>query len=473
MRTKTLLTAVVIMLGLTVSAYAQTVEISASPVDTGRASGIAELVGRVQIGHSSGTLVTDTFTFQYGGATITNTTTTGITVTPNLVGAGSNATFVSISGDTVTVSMNGGGTSGNFELSGVRVALSEISGSSLSVSVGTLSTGNLITGANTSQVLNSIVEIKTVDNDGEASILTTGDLVDSTAGITIDEVSKANFATLAQEGGTPGATNGLEFELKLSEDLPAGLTLTVSSGTDTDSSLTVTFDDAVFDEDNDDVQVTVTASDQSTVEELDLDMVLAKLTGSSAPSLPLTPASISVTADVEPVGTVPSSGAASDRPAFISDPMDGGVVVQIVSSSTSLLFAFATWQPSLGFDSGVAIANTSEDRYTVGSATASSGTIAFHLFPADGSTGVTWETPASTAAGATYQALVSEIAGGAGLTSFTGYIIAVCNFTHAHGEGFVLDAGKIAQTLNATVILNPSVVDRDNAIADGGERNGR
>ena len=461
------------MLGLTVSAYAD-VQVSGSPVDTGRASGIAELVGRVSISVTGTASATDTFTFKYGGATITNTTTTGITVDDTgLTGPNPSATLVSISGDTITVNMAAGATSGNFEVSGVRVALSEVSSSSLTVSVGTLPTGNLILGANTTQVLNSIVGIKTVDNDGEASILTTGDLVDSTAGVTIDEVTKAAFATQAQEGGTPGATNGLEFELKLSEDLPEGLTLTISSGTDTDSSITVTFDATTFDEDNDDIQVTLTGSDQSSVEEIDLDLALSVDTGSNAPSLPLTPASISITVDAEPVGTVPSSGAATDRPAFLTDPMDGGVVVQIVSSSTSVLFAFATWQPSLGFDSGLAIANTSEDWYTVGSATASSGTSAFHLFPADGSTGVTWETSTATAAGATYQALVSEIAGNAGLTDFTGYIIAVCNFTHAHGEGFVLDAGKIAQTLNGTIIPNPSVQDRDDAIADGGESNGR
>jgi len=93
--------------------------------------------------------------------------------------------------------------------------------------------------------------------------------------------------------------------------------------------------------------------------------------------------------------------------------------------------------------------------------------------PADGSAGVTWTTTESVAAGATYQKLMSEIAGAAGLTSFTGYMIAVCNFTHGHGEGFVLDAGKIAQTLNALVIKNPAVSDRDSGISSGGESLGR
>ena len=61
MRTKTLLTAVVIMLGLTVSAYAD-VQVSGSPVDTGRASGIAELVGHVSISVTGTASATDTFT---------------------------------------------------------------------------------------------------------------------------------------------------------------------------------------------------------------------------------------------------------------------------------------------------------------------------------------------------------------------------------------------------------------------------
>ena len=144
--------------------------------------------------------------------------------------------------------------------------------------------------------------------------------------------------------------------------------------------------------------------------------------------------------------------------------------MNVVSSSTSLLYSFVTWQPSLGFDSGIAIANTSADSYTTGSATPASGTISFQLRPADGSAAVTWTSTDTVASGATYQKLLSEIAAGAGLTSFTGYMIAVCNFTHAHGEGFVLDAGKIAQTLNALVIKNPAVSDRDTDIATGGEQ---
>lgn len=99
------------------------------------------------------------------------------------------------------------------------------------------------------------------------------------------------------------------------------------------------------------------------------------------------------------------------------------------NGSTRLLFPYAT--NASGFDTGIAIANTSMD--PLGTKT-ETGSCTLTFF----GTGAPLS-PISTgtiAAGALFTSVVSVLAPG-----FTGYIIADCDFSHAHAIAFGSDLG--------------------------------
>jgi hypothetical protein len=103
------------------------------------------------------------------------------------------------------------------------------------------------------------------------------------------------------------------------------------------------------------------------------------------------------------------------------------------SCSTSLLFPFVTNQ--LGFDTGIAISNTTTDPF---STKAQSGTCNLYFygsgvpspnFVTTPSIGVATTSPN---VGPTYATTISSVAAG-----FQGYMIATCNFQLAHGFAFI------------------------------------
>jgi hypothetical protein len=144
-----------------------------------------------------------------------------------------------------------------------------------------------------------------------------------------------------------------------------------------------------------------------------------------------------------------SSGAAASSslpiPRFISDPNAARNVLGINICRTILLFPFVTNQA--GFDTGLAIANTSTDP--------------FGTAPQAGSCDLNWysgpnsppkNNTGSIASGTVYATLASTTVSG-----FQGYMIAVCNFQYAHGFAFVSDLGaqKLAMGYLALVIVDP------------------
>jgi len=116
---------------------------------------------------------------------------------------------------------------------------------------------------------------------------------------------------------------------------------------------------------------------------------------------------------------------------------------------TLLLFPFVT--NTTGFDTGIAIANTSADPVGTG---AQAGTCALSWYgtPTTPNTNVS-----SIASGAVYTTLASTSAPG-----FTGYMFALCNFQYAHGFAFISDIGarNLAMGYLALVINNGNQVTR-------------
>lgn len=169
-------------------------------------------------------------------------------------------------------------------------------------------------------------------------------------------------------------------------------------------------------------------------------------------------------------GTQAAPGAGA-VPRFASTPVSIGTVLNFTPNTTTMIIPYALGDPSASapagtFDTGIAIANTSTDVvgtgsiFAAGGATAQAGTITFSFFPNDGvaANRFSFTTP-SIPAGGSYVANLSSILQAAGRTSsFSGYIIAVANFTNGHGMAFVYGgtaAGRLTSATDVLVIPSP------------------
>jgi hypothetical protein len=138
-------------------------------------------------------------------------------------------------------------------------------------------------------------------------------------------------------------------------------------------------------------------------------------------------------------------------PRFIADATAARTLFNINGCRTVLLYPYVT--NIQGFDTGLAIANTSTDPFGTG---AQAGSCALNWFqgannPAVGNTG-------NIASGTVFTTLTSTAAPG-----FNGYMIAVCSFQYAHGFAFVSDLGarNLAMGYLALVIPDPGTGSRN------------
>jgi hypothetical protein len=169
----------------------------------------------------------------------------------------------------------------------------------------------------------------------------------------------------------------------------------------------------------------------------------------------------SVAAGYAPSSTV-NTPAATPVPRFTTSSA-ATTAFTISPCETRLLFPFVTSQA--GFDTGIAISNTTVDPFNT---PAQSGPCTLFFYSA--TAGNSSQTSASIAAGAQ---LIMTMSGGNSqlnlnpVPNFTGYMIARCNFQYAHGYAFISDLGstRLAQGYIALVIgggltnrfaLNPS-----------------
>jgi hypothetical protein len=213
--------------------------------------------------------------------------------------------------------------------------------------------------------------------------------------------------------------------------------------------------------------------------------------GGSTP-LPLTTA-ITATVTLAPTGSALTGGggvhttAGSQQapgvgavPRYQSTPISIGTVLTFTPNTTTMIIPFALGNPSLTaptgtFDTGIVVANTTGETvggtgiFAAGGAQAQGGTVTFHFFPNSGTAADRFSiTTASIASGASFISNVSEMLRGAGRTaSFSGYIIAVANFTNAHGMAFVYGGSAADRITSATDVMtiSPPVVAARTALA--------
>jgi hypothetical protein len=178
--------------------------------------------------------------------------------------------------------------------------------------------------------------------------------------------------------------------------------------------------------------------------------VYTRYTANPGSNLP-TPGTGRVNLSFAPTSTSTSASSSLLVPRF-ADTSSGIDLITIEVCRTALLFPFVT--SAGGFDTGIAIANTTTDPFGTRN---QSGTCALNFYGATPNPPVF--TTASVPTGTVYSDLVSARAG----QNFTGYMIAVCNFQLAHGFAFVSDIGarNLAMGYLALVLDDPAD-DRNN-----------
>jgi len=203
-----------------------------------------------------------------------------------------------------------------------------------------------------------------------------------------------------------------------------------------------------------------------------LEIPVTVTSSSGTETLPLSAATITYTVTLAPLqGPYNTSGANINTPvgllaprfAVLESPAANLLLLSPSTAATVLLMPYVSTSP--GWDTGVAIANTTEDPGTTllgfTGAVPQSGTITFYFFPQNNATAMFSYTtgtclngdPGSglvtgtgrVQAGGTYVALLSNVVACAGGTNpFAGYVIAVANFTNAHGIFTVSNFSTVA-----------------------------
>jgi hypothetical protein len=251
------------------------------------------------------------------------------------------------------------------------------------------------------------------------------------------------FATMASDGTAVGTTGAVTFS-------------------STSSSLAVYYKVA-------------TGTDPTLQETLTIPVTL-DLTDAEAP-LPVV--SINYVVSMAPLGTAfDADGNVITKvnliPRYVASDVGPATLIGVETSTTTLLVPFAQTATAAGYNTGFAIANTTEDpgKTVMGfpSPVAQGGTITFYFFPQTAAGGGTnpsnfsYTTSASSpgtgldatgklATGSTYTVLLSQILAAANAPAdFAGYVFIVTNFTNAHALYVVSNFTTFSQGSLALVI---------------------
>ncbi len=156
-----------------------------------------------------------------------------------------------------------------------------------------------------------------------------------------------------------------------------------------------------------------------------------------------------VNGSLAPISTVSTASTTASLPRFI-DTAVNRTWLTINSCRSNILFPFVTNQA--GFDTGLAISNTSKDPFGTSLQT---GACTINFYGIVGSSNVCLSFPSPSITGG--QHFVWSLANGGAVTAtagFQGYIIAQCQFQYGHGYAFISDLGaqKLAQGYIALVM---------------------
>lgn len=140
-----------------------------------------------------------------------------------------------------------------------------------------------------------------------------------------------------------------------------------------------------------------------------------------------------------PLSTVQTMSETEPAPRFV-DRGDQQTALSVTACKTNLLWPYVT--SFTGFDTGLAISNTSQDPFGTPTQTGACLVSYYGTAPS----GVTLPSRISIGEIMPGRTAAWTLTGGnggdvAGITNFTGYVIAECNFQFAHGYGFISNLG--------------------------------
>ncbi len=284
---------------------------------------------------------------------------------------------------------------------------------------------------------------------------------------TTDAASNSVFDNVTGQGGNPfngiggGATQGTRFLLRLF-NVPSGVTVEVANtifclapgnlelrlvtGTDGNGALGSLSTDLSTLVDNEltpsggalAIVYEVVDSNPFVVEDCDVPLNFHWETDTDVDSPAVGVAQVSAT--FAPLSTVPSADADAPEPRFIDTSGDPADILVVAKCTTTLLFPFVTNQS--GFDTGIAISNTSEDWFGT---PRQSGTCTIHYHGVTTGGGLVEPDTQESSSLAAGGQLVFTLSGGnpdQGIErtpEFQGYVIAICQFQYGHGFAFITD----------------------------------
>ncbi len=207
-----------------------------------------------------------------------------------------------------------------------------------------------------------------------------------------------------------------------------------------------------------------TATDTTRIEYLRIP-----ITVTAVGPYPIGPEAVSITAQMAPIDPYHEM---IPRYIHADKCVTASVTIMGIEGATTTLLIPYSLNDDVGYDTGIAIANTTTDPGTAAmgfpQAVRQAGTMTFYFYPQQGSP-FSYTTAADSpgaglgadgklATGRTYTVLLSELVAAAGSTdAFTGYVIVITNFTNAHGQYFVSDFQFFTNGALMLVLDNPDM----------------
>ena len=180
------------------------------------------------------------------------------------------------------------------------------------------------------------------------------------------------------------------------------------------------------------------------------------------------PGSATVTASYYPLGGSDFSNDDDPEPRFVDTASEPEEFLNLAKCVTTLLFPFVTNQS--GFDTGLAISNTSED-WGLSGIDGQTGGCEIHYIGTDTSDETPEDDVTTEDVEAGGQVVWLLSAGGShglvGAPDFQGYVLAACDFQYAHGYAFITDGfgGGIPALAQGYLAL---VIPANRGVTDGG-----
>jgi hypothetical protein len=494
------------------SAFAQTVTFNLATAPTFVANtGRSEVMGQVTLTAdvicglaTDGFCVSTAGTIQilYVGTPIDNAIATGVTITgPVAYLTGVNTVTNTAAGGVVSFGVNGGvdfaaGT--QVTISGVRGQIDQGPGNV----VGTAIIGQLTASPSTIAAFNPTAETVARSADPLTLTITAGVLLQcrppnpalvivnvritegfNTAFVDHGDAGEATFAG-APAAARPafGGTGNSRVTIVLTNK-PSGVTITwpAASLVDSGTGLTGAILDLVAQSTSGDTATYVYGTPNQATSDVNAEIFNIRLFQTGVPAttnFTLTGTSADFGVTLGQAQMVPPVTPTGVRPRYAHplEPSPAATFLTVAPCTTNLLF---TWVLNFaGYDTGMAIANTSADPY--GTAP-QAGTCTLNLFPTDKTTnngvalaGPLTVTTSNIQAGSVWRGTIS---GTSAFNGQAGYLIAVCRFQFGHGFAFITDnfgvgAPITSQGYLANVIPDPVILGGASVPAVASRRSG-